>query len=86
MENILQYAFGFDQITHYFPVIREIRKFPRQYVCNVVHTVIGEPFAKWVANRITARNTKLAVTQNLNVVLDPKIAAAFAKSSAISRK
>ena len=62
----------------HFPVVRELRKFPRQYICNVIHTVVGEPFAKWVSNRVTARNTKVAVVHNLNIKLDPRVAAAFA--------
>jgi hypothetical protein len=43
----------------YFPVDRELLKYPRQYVINCINTNIGEPFHKWVREQIELRNERL---------------------------
>ena len=53
---------------------------------NVLYTIVGQPFADWVQHHIDERNEKLAREQNLNIELDPEIAAAFRASSQISSK
>jgi hypothetical protein len=59
---------------------------PRQYVINCINTLIGTPFEAWVDKRMTERNQKLATEHNLNIKLDPRIASAFAASTAVSCK
>ena len=41
------------------PCEKEIVKLPKQYLVNVIYTVAGEDFAKWVKEKIEARNTKV---------------------------
>ena len=48
--------------------------------------MVGEPFQQWVAERIEARNEKLASDNNQMIEVDPQIAAAFAASSSLSSK
>jgi hypothetical protein len=86
LDDVIEFASDFDLVKDYFPVGREMRKMPRQYICNMVYTILGEQFMKWVKNRVAARNSKVAVTNNLNVTLDPHVAKAFAMSSAVSRR
>ena len=47
--------------------------------------MVGDQFAAWVKERIEARNVKVTVSKNLNIALDPAIAEAFQKSTAVSR-
>ena len=70
----------------FVPELRELKKFPRDYIGNLAYSIIGERFQKFVQNRIKSRNTKLAVTNNMNVRLDSRIAAAFQRSHAVSSK
>jgi hypothetical protein len=86
LEDVMEFAAGYAGVNDYFPVAREMRKLPRQYICNMIYSIVGDPFMKWVKNRVAARNSKVAVTNNLNVQLDPNVAKAFAMSSAVSRK
>jgi hypothetical protein len=67
------------------PVLREIRKMPRHYICNVIYTLLGITFSKWVDARCQQRNAEIAVEKDLNILLDANIAAAFHQSTAISR-
>jgi hypothetical protein len=85
LEDVIEFASNYEGVSDYFPVGREMRKMPRQYICNMIYSIVGDPFMKWVKNRVAARNSKVAVTNNLNVTLDPNVAKAFALSSAISR-
>ena len=59
---------------------------PRAYVCNIIFTILGEPFQDWVKKRCLDRNEKLAIEKDLNIELDASIAKAFHASTAISCK
>ena len=61
----------------YFPEKKDIPKLPRQWVVNVLYSVIGAPFADWVRHQINSRNQKMSTDHNLNIELDPEIAEAF---------
>ena len=40
----------------FLPDGKELRKVPRQLICNVISTVVGAPFVNWVKARINERN------------------------------
>ena len=48
------------EIFDYVPQDRELLKVPRQWLIDVAFTVIGQPFADWVADMISKRNDELA--------------------------
>jgi hypothetical protein len=68
------------------PIMREARKMPRQYVINVVYTIVGAPFSSWVDKLVQERNKNLTSKNDLNIKLDPRIASAFAASTSVSCK
>jgi hypothetical protein len=41
LEDIIEFAFGYNEVQEYFPVQREMRKMARQYICNLVYTIVG---------------------------------------------
>lgn len=47
-------------------------------------TVVKKPFGTWVKQQIEDRNQRLTVDKQLNIELDPELAAAFNASTAIS--
>ena len=63
---------------------REILKLHRNYVSTVIYTLVGEPFAVWVKERIQERNNKILQEQNMNAQFDPEIAAILDKSTSVS--
>ena len=56
---------------------KEILKFNRQYLVNVVYTILGEPFAAWTRERIEARNEKVTTEKELAIDMDNEIAEVF---------
>ena len=68
------------------PVDSELRKLPRQWICNIGASVIGAPFQNWVSERINERNETAVEKKNMLIAMDPTVAAAFHASTAVSRK
>ena len=44
MDHILDFGMAYREVVDALPIAREIRKMARQYVCNVIYTLIGTPF------------------------------------------
>lgn len=63
---------------------REVLKLPRDYVANIIHTLVGDPFVVWVQAQIEARNAKIASERDMMIDLDPQIASLFNSSTAVS--
>ena len=59
---------------------------PRNYIANVIHTVVGDPFVQWTNIRIHERNSKVVKEKDLNINMDPEIAHIFRQSNAVSGK
>ena len=57
--------------TNGLPVEREVCKLPRQYVVNVIYTIVGNVFSQWVRSRVNLRNDKLLQDQNRLIEMDP---------------
>ena len=53
---------------------------------NVIYTVVGEPFEKWVKNKIQERNERVTSNANMLIELDPEVAKIFKASTAVSGK
>jgi hypothetical protein len=85
LDLILEYALTYQIVNDSLPPIREIRKMPRSYVCNVIFTCLGDKFQSWVDQRCKERNDNIAVDKDLNIQLDENVAKAFHNSNAISR-
>ena len=77
LEDILDFGLSFRVVVDALPIIRETKKMPRQYIANVIYTLVGQPFQKWVAERCNQRNKRLADDHNTAIMLDPRIAKAF---------
>ena len=85
--DILQWASQFPQVAESLPIEpREVDKLLRQYVINVVYTLVGDPFRLWVDQVMTARNTKITQERNLGIELDPEILRVFRQSTSVSGK
>lgn len=63
------------------PEVQELRRLPRQWVINVVNTIVGVPFQQWVHSLIECRNAKIVADRKLEIEMDPAILAAFQSST-----
>ena len=70
----------------HLPDVKEIPKLPKQFLINILYTVVGDNFAAWISARIRARNEKLQADKDLNISIDPGLLAAFQNSNAVSSK
>ena len=84
--DMLEFADNYPTCKFYLPVDKEVYKLSRQYIANIIYTVVGTPFANWVRDKVDARNTKIKQEQNLLIEMDPDIAAAFRASTSVSGK
>ena len=76
-----------EKILQYLPEVpKECLKLPRQYLANVIYTVLGEQFRSWVSEKIVERNLKVQRERDMIISMDPEIAEIFKASSSISCK
>ena len=64
----------------------EIHKTPKQWIVNVAASVLGNVYTDWVKSQVEARNAKVTKEKDLMISMDPEVAAAFERSTAVSRK
>ena len=77
---------GHEQVYQYLPDMREIDKVSREWICNVISTVLEDEFVNWVSKQVQDRNVAVVEKNELAVEMDPDIYAAFMASTAVSRK
>ena len=68
----------------HLPQESEIKKLGKNYLVNIVYTVVGEQFKTWARERIDERNQRVAIDKDLMIDVDPAIAQAFNASTAVS--
>ena len=57
VEKMLEYAAGRNEVMDYLPIVkRETEKLPRQYIANVIYTIVGQPFKQWVTEKVDERH------------------------------
>jgi len=84
LEQIIAQLEAHPEVFEYLPDGKELRKVPREWICNIIATIVGAPFVEWVQARINERNAQLFQDKQLGIDMDPEIAAAFHASTAIS--
>jgi len=57
---IMAHAMQIKEVMERLPEPNEIPRLPRQYLINIIATVVGDSFSNWVHDKITERNEKLA--------------------------
>ena len=57
IETMLEYAGMYPKVMKALPSVeRERLKLPRPYLGNLIYTIVGEPFKKWVETRVNERH------------------------------
>ena len=83
---MLKFAQKYPEPNEYFPSLKEVMKWPRQYTINCIGVILGQRFTDWVDSRIEERNNRMAEERNTMILMDPEVAAAFAGSTYQSSK
>ena len=86
LEEFIKFAKDHPEALKYLPDERDLLNLQRQYIIDIIYTVIGQPFKEWVDERILIRNNKLKVTRNLDIAMDSRIVEIFLKSAHISSR
>ena len=85
--DILEWAKDYPEVGRALPSEpREIDKLLRQYIINVVYTLVGDPFRQWVETVMQARDAKIIEQRSLGIELDPDILRVFRNSTSVSSK
>ena len=54
------------EVMDAFPIVkREVEKLPREYIANVIHTITGDAFVRWIEKQVNERNAKVAREANM---------------------
>jgi len=81
MTDLIEYANGFPDVMIRLPIEKEIERLPRDYVADIIFTMVGRPFAQWRDQRIDERNHRVALKNNEYCGLAPEVAAAVQRST-----
>ena len=76
----------YPQVEAYLPDVQDRHRLPRQWVINIISSVVGKPFAVWTHNIVSQRNDVFAEKNDKMMAMDPEIAKHFYQSNAISSK
>ena len=86
IQSMLTFASLYPEVLKRLPVDKETLQLPRQYIANVIYTIVGEPFAVWVDTMINNRHDKVTNEKNMMVEMDPVIHSILQKSKIVSSK
>lgn len=85
IKEFYSFAQGYPNVIQALPEVeQEIFKLPRQYLINVIFSIVGQPFRNWVIQKQNARHQKVADEKDMYIQMDPEIAAIYKQSQAVS--
>jgi hypothetical protein len=65
IESMLEFAKQYEEVWKYLPEERDIGNLPRQWITDILASVIGKPFQDWVEEKIKERNRYVMEKGNL---------------------
>ena len=65
------------RVADYLPDLRDLHRCPRNWLINVISTIVGDSFREFVNKKIKNRNDHVAENRKLLIELDPAVARAF---------
>ena len=84
MKNILLFAADNVDISSYLPEYEYNKNPQREWICNVVNTLLHGKFKEFIANSMHACEKKLVQNKRLNVVVLAQFVKMFANSNNVS--
>ena len=85
IKNFIAWSEPYEEVMECLPAsMLEIKKLPRQYLINVIYTIMGSEFKQYVDELIQKRHQRIAEDATQNIIMDADIVEAFQKSQAIN--
>ena len=84
---MLEFAKDYPEVFHILPDEQgEIENLHRQYIANVIYTIAGDHFTKWIDMVMKERTEKITKEKNLSIQMDPAIYQVYKNSTSVSGK
>ena len=74
VKDLLGFAREYPAVMNALPIEKEIHKLTRQYLINVIYTIVGDNFVEWVNERVEKRNKKIKEEGKMMIDIDPEVA------------
>lgn len=75
-----------DGVFEYLPIEKEQKQLPRPWLCDLIFSVVGEPFSEWVTLKSNDRNQELIKKRDVEVELTEEIAELLRNTTHVSSK
>ena len=69
----MEYIEQNEEVQKYMPEPVELEKYPRQWKINIIYTLVGEEFKKWVKTKVEEYHQKIKDQQNNEFEMDKEI-------------
>lgn len=74
LKDIFETYGNLEVVCDHFPDDpKEIRRLPKQFIVNVLATIIGTDFDQWIKENVIDRNRKRTIKANKLIEVDPDI-------------
>ena len=84
--QILEQYKNHSELFKHLPEKAEQIKLPKQFIINLLYTLVGDDFEIWIRSKINERNEKLQESKDLMISVDPQVAKIFFASNFVSCK
>ena len=68
---------GHMNVMDYLPDKQEIDKVSREWICNIIATLLKNIFTDWLKAKVDKRNADVVEKGDMNIEMDPDVFAAF---------
>ena len=84
VRNLLRFAGSHINIKGYLPEYEYSKEPNREWLCNLINTLIRDEFQKYIDDKVAKRKKELIKNQNLGIRAKPEIVEIFRRSQVIS--
>ena len=77
IDEFLKEASKYEKVRDYMPEGPDLSRMNRQWIYNIVYTIVGQPIQDYVTHKVNERNVKVSEKNKLNLELDPEVFNAF---------
>jgi hypothetical protein len=84
VKEILKWSLKYPEVDKYWPIKRELLRYPRWYIANMVYSIVGQAFKNWVSEKTSERDDHTRDKGDHNVVILPEFKKIFDSSTHFS--
>jgi hypothetical protein len=84
--KMLEFSKQYPIVKNYLPDEEDIHRLPRDYIADLIYSLVGTPFEAWVHAQMKERNVERVATRKENIELLPEFKEAWEKSTFVTGK